>query len=74
MGEIVRGGCSFAMMRNAFVADAPLSSPESVLAAVRTELDRLAQRTGEDVATDREDLLARIEEIDAGLVARVIRT
>ena len=46
MGEIVRGGCSFALMRNAFVADAALSSPEGVLAAIRRELARLAARRG----------------------------
>ena len=38
MAEIVRGGCAFAMMRNAFVADAALSSPGTVLAAIRGEL------------------------------------
>ena len=61
MGEIVRGGCSFAMMRNAFVADSALSSPEGVLAAIRHELDRLSHRSDEAVRADREALLARIQ-------------
>jgi hypothetical protein len=74
MGEIVRAGCSFAMMRNSFVADAALSSPEGVLAAIRLELDRLARRTCDAVETDRDELIARIDEIDAGLVERVVRT
>ncbi len=65
MGEIVRGGCSFALMRNAFVADAALSSPEGVLAAIRRELARLAARPGVEVRADREALLARIRSIDA---------
>jgi hypothetical protein len=66
MGDIVRSGCAFAMMRNAFVADAALSSPESVLAAIHRELARLAGRQAGEVAADREALLARIAEIDAG--------
>ena len=66
MGEIVRAGCSFAMMRNAFVADAAESSPEGVLAAIRHELDRLSLRTAVQVGSDREELLARIHAIDAG--------
>ncbi len=71
MGEIVRGGCSFAMMRNAFVADSALSSPEGVLAAIRHELDRLSHRSDEAVRSDREALLARIQVIDAGIDADV---
>jgi hypothetical protein len=67
MGEIVRGGCAFAMMRNAFVADAAQSSPEAVLAAIRVELAGLARRDAAQVAADREALVARIAEIDAGL-------
>jgi hypothetical protein len=73
MGEIVRGGCSFAMMRNAFVADAALSSPEGVLAAIRRELDRLTHRDDEEVRADREALVARVSLIDAGLTAPEVR-
>jgi hypothetical protein len=65
MGEIVRSGCSFAMMRHAFTSDAALSSPEAVLAAIRLELDRLAGRSAEQVLADRDELLARIHAIDA---------
>ena len=70
MGEIVRGGCAFAMMRNAFVADAALTSPEAVLAAIRLELARLSRRDADEVADDRSALLARIADIDAGLAER----
>jgi hypothetical protein len=66
MGDITRSGCAFAMMRNAFVADSALSSPEAVLAAIRAELRRLADRDADEVGSDREALLSRIAEIDAG--------
>lgn len=64
MGEIVRAGCGFAMMRNAFVADSLLSSPEQVLAALRLELSRLAERPGAVVQRDRQALVDRIRELD----------
>lgn len=73
MGEIVRGGCSFAMMRNAFVADAALTSPEGVLAAIRRELHVLARRSDEEVGADREALVDRIGVIDAGVAAPEVR-
>ncbi len=66
MGEIVRAGCAFSMMRNAFVADAALSSPIAVLAAVRRELALLERRDGVAVAADRVALLERIAELDLG--------
>jgi hypothetical protein len=65
MGEIVRSGCAFSMMRNSFLADSALSSPESVLASIRAELARLHARTPPHVEQDRTLLLARIREIDA---------
>ena len=72
MGEIVRGGCSFAMMRNAFVADSASSSPARVLSAIRHELDRLSHRASDEVVrSDREALLARIQVIDAAIDADV---
>jgi riboflavin biosynthesis pyrimidine reductase len=72
MGEIVRGGCSFAMMRNAFVADSALSSPAVVLASIRHELARLSRRDIGQVADDRSALLARIAVIDAGVAEQKV--
>ena len=73
MGEIVRGGCDFAMMRNAYVADAALTSPEAVLGAIRVELVRLSARAAGEVATDRAALLERIAQIESGVVDQVTR-
>jgi hypothetical protein len=73
MGEIVRGGCAFAMMRNAYVADAARTSPEAVLGAIRAELGRLSAREPGEVAADREALLQRIAEIESGLVEPATR-
>lgn len=73
MGEIVRGGCDFAMMRNAYVADAALTSPEAVLGAIRVELGRLSARAAGEVATDRAALLERIAQIESGVVDPVTR-
>jgi hypothetical protein len=70
MGEIVRAGCSFAMMRNAFVADAFLSSPEAVLTAIRRELSRLATRSEESVRADRLALLAVLDGLEAQATLR----
>jgi hypothetical protein len=64
MGEIVRAGCSFAMMRNAFVADAVLSSPDAVLTAIRRELSRLAARSEHSVLADRRALLAVLDGLE----------
>jgi len=65
MGDIVRAGCAFSMMRNAFVADAAMSSPARVLAAIRTELERLEHRDAGQVDTDRAALLACVAALDA---------
>ena len=73
MGEIVRGGCSFSMMRNAFVTDAAHSSPERLLVAIRRELDRLSRRSDDEVGADREALLARIDLIDGGVTPSEVR-
>ena len=70
MGEIVRGGCAFAMMRNAFVADAAVSSPASVLAAIRGELAGWRVAAPTRLPRTARALLARIADIDAGLAER----